>query len=829
MSELKSLDDLFEKSIFKIPNYQRGYSWELQQLEEFWEDVFSLPDDKDHYTGMISLKELDKEEDKENLIKWNEENWLIEERKFRPYHVVDGQQRLTTIIILIKNIIELYDKKHKEKNPKITTDQIIIEQTSTRLSDVIEKYLVINKPKSVIKSYLFGYEVDKPSDDYFKYKILGEKKDKDLNESFYTINLDKADEFFKEKLNKLYNKNNDFEAIGNLFKTITQRLKFNKYVISQDFNINVAFETMNNRGKKLSTLEILKNRLVYLTTLLNLPKDEEKNLTTSINDTWKNIYANLGKDKDKALDDDDFLLAHSYIYFGYTEGIKKGYANFLLKSYFNKSRIFINSITEENEDDSISDINVDNPIIDNETYDKVNLNKKLTDIDIYDYIESLNTLVTYWYNLHYPDMNNNNNEKLNDWLLKLNRLDFNFFRPLTLVVLSRSDISYEKKIKVFEKIERYIFLNFRLAGYQTTYSRSTFYKLTHRLYLGLEKIDNIIEQLDKIVCLSSNNVLNMNIGVLSVITRIFKGDGFYQWTPIRYFLSEYESYLLKKVDGVGRTLTEKYFRPSKSSNVISIEHIFPQSEPTDTWLIKFEKYSNQERNSLKGTLGNLLPLANDINKALQADSFEKKKIRYKIGSYSENEVASYNDWTSEEILNRGMKIISFMEERWDFKFHNKYDKYVFLGLEFMVNDIDKETDVIDIIEEKEIDNDNKYKRENYSLEYHLSDTSTTNNDLFEKLNQKVLQIDNSIKMIITKNYVGYCINNNFLEIHFKKDGLQIFILPRDDYNDINNRLRVVPDSYNWKINTTMYIYNEEDIEYALEFIKKSYDSIMEIL
>ena len=52
------------------------------------------------------------------------------------------------------------------------------------------------------------------------------------------------------------------------------------------------------------------------------------------------IYNNLGKSKDSILEDDEFLLAHSYIYFGYNSNIKKGYSDFLLKRYFNQSRIF---------------------------------------------------------------------------------------------------------------------------------------------------------------------------------------------------------------------------------------------------------------------------------------------------------------------------------------------------------------------------------------------------------------------------------------------------------------------------------------------------------
>ena len=50
MEEPKSLDSLFKEKIFRIPDYQRGYAWQHEQLKDFWED---LVDDLSHYTGVL--------------------------------------------------------------------------------------------------------------------------------------------------------------------------------------------------------------------------------------------------------------------------------------------------------------------------------------------------------------------------------------------------------------------------------------------------------------------------------------------------------------------------------------------------------------------------------------------------------------------------------------------------------------------------------------------------------------------------------------------------------------------------------------------------------
>ena len=69
MHELVSLQNIFKDSIFKIPDYQRGYAWKKRQLKEFWEDVVNLPSDRFHYTGLLSLKKVEK-----NIWdKWNDE------------------------------------------------------------------------------------------------------------------------------------------------------------------------------------------------------------------------------------------------------------------------------------------------------------------------------------------------------------------------------------------------------------------------------------------------------------------------------------------------------------------------------------------------------------------------------------------------------------------------------------------------------------------------------------------------------------------------------------------------------------------------------------
>ena len=161
-NNLESIQKLFNEKIFRIPDYQRGYSWNEQQLTEFWEDVLNIPQNREHYTGMISLKEI---KDVSNTEKWNDIQWLIYDRGYKMYHIVDGQQRLTTIIILINEIVNFIKKLPENKGK--TDEQINL--NSFTLKMIKENYLVVVKPNSeeILKSYKFGYEVDNPSYKFF--------------------------------------------------------------------------------------------------------------------------------------------------------------------------------------------------------------------------------------------------------------------------------------------------------------------------------------------------------------------------------------------------------------------------------------------------------------------------------------------------------------------------------------------------------------------------------------------------------------------------------------------------------------------------------------
>lgn len=214
-SELQSLSQLFQNRLFRIPDYQRGYAWLQPQLADFWDDLINLHPNKYHYTGLLSLKALSNKE----IRAWGTDLWMIE-KGFRPCHIVDGQQRLTTFIILINEII-CFTRSLSENEGKSDEDIILGYET---IKEVVTKYICHKRPpNNLITTYLFGYEVDNPSAEYLRYKVFCEPFSGTVNETYYTKNLKFAKSFFADNIISLY-KSDGISGIFETYRKLTQCL-----------------------------------------------------------------------------------------------------------------------------------------------------------------------------------------------------------------------------------------------------------------------------------------------------------------------------------------------------------------------------------------------------------------------------------------------------------------------------------------------------------------------------------------------------------------------------------------------------------------------------
>lgn len=598
MDRLVSIKELFNDCYFRIPDYQRGYSWTDKERKEFWEDLENIPGDGVHYTGMITVCEI--------KVPAPEDKWLG-----RGYQIVDGQQRLTTIIILINECL----KYARQQGYSYLAEKM--------LDDWTQRVLYRVRPSSsFLKSYMFGYEEDDPSYEFFKAKVLEQSSTGMAlaqEMTLYTKNLMAAKQFFAQKI-----ADHDFDKLNVLFEKITERLKFNYFPISEELDVYVTFETMNNRGLGLSKLELLKNRLIFLSTLLPVEEQDQERARKCINDAWKTIYSYLGKESIKALRDDDFLKDHWIMYFHYDRSKSETYASDLLNEYFTTKSV---------------------------SSGKIDMNYILT------YVHSLDESVIHWYKIQNPARSDYSvSEK--KFLERLDMQGIGAFRPLLMAAFQKKG---EDRTELLKACDRFRFLVFGLADKRRNTCDSDFYRAAHSLFAGSISIKNIIDDIRS----KADFYFQDNLFLTNIQEKFRSAEGFYSWTDRNYFVYQYEVYL--QAAQAPKTTWCAFIAKINET----LEHIYPQKAKDKYWTIRF---GADEDNSMLNSLGNFLLLSRSKNAKQQNFDFPTKvkhkdgngeDIGYFNGSYSEIEVAQVQEWNRASIKRRGLKMLQFMEKEWD--------------------------------------------------------------------------------------------------------------------------------------------------------------------
>ncbi|GAA7399237.1 hypothetical protein MM0347_14380 [Helicobacter pylori] len=582
--ELLNLDGVIEKGVFEIPSYQRGYAWQERQLKDFWNDLehVSKLGDKFHYMHSLTLRELENE---------------FEDSAFE---IIDGQQRLATSLILLG----LLAKTTQNKDPK---------------------YSLINLEPILSYKY-YGLS------EAFRAITEEEKDLKAFKTSFYAKNLIDAYAFFKEKIS-----NTPIETLEKMFDAIIKKMLFSVVELNDNrIDPFSSFETINNRGKDLSTLELFKNRLHFVAHKICDEEDLE-NIQQEINDTYTRIYHDLRHFKDDHLE--GFLKHFVAYYYGEKGDFKKR----LLEMEFNAHKRYT----------------------DNTNFD-----------DEYERIDDLLFYLSYsskvWHFLHTLDEKSialivDDNKKLEmeitpkmrgflEKMRRLNALSDNAFLPLLLSLLtiqlvgkSANEQPYttQELEGLLEYLERFGFLIYGVAGKNT--AKHEWIELAFQAFrayrYGEENI--AIGDLPTLEKSFFNRQGNSALELLEEYIHSKKNtEKWYQWgKALNYLLYEYELHHNPET-----TL-------NFDSSIESIEHILPQKPD--------QGYSDKEKNWAKNphivhALGNLLLIPKNANSSLSNKPFEEKRKEYLKGSYSEKEVAKNASFGVAQIKERSEKLLDFL-------------------------------------------------------------------------------------------------------------------------------------------------------------------------
>ncbi|MHC1775712.1 MAG: DUF262 domain-containing protein [Lentimicrobium sp.] len=262
MASIK-IKDFFNGRFFEIPKYQRGFAWELQNIRDLFDDVIeSIESNSNHYIGTIVLSKSTKDDES--------------------FYVVDGQQRITTVSLIMNALINLLDKKDSYYYHRF----YIKEDSRYRLSPL-------------------------GRDRKFYFNIL---------EQADLIPENKSQRYMKEAVEEIENKVSSIPDKLKFLKSI-EKLEIMEFVENSEGDAIRIFQTVNDRGKPLSNMEKAKSLLIYFSN-----RYLGKKLDDIINEYFSDIFEiyddikHIGEEfnitliKNKEFNEDNLMRYHFVSY-----------------------------------------------------------------------------------------------------------------------------------------------------------------------------------------------------------------------------------------------------------------------------------------------------------------------------------------------------------------------------------------------------------------------------------------------------------------------------------------------------------------------------------
>lgn len=256
------LFDSSQKS-FEIPVYQRAYSWEKEQWQTFLTDLLEqIEGENNYFYGNILLETLKKD------VK---------------YEIIDGQQRLTTLVIFIRsilNVLKIRKKELKDFDFQIQESIFLKNGGNIKLRPVEYDRACFD---SIIIDNQNKFETNTPSQ----------------------VRIKESKAFFVAKLDELTTDT----LLSVLLKVKTTDLTIIELEGKKDSAL--MFELENNRGKDLTSMEKIKSYFMYQMYVYSEPEQTESNIE-NVSDIFKLIYLLINDLK--RLNEDSVLIYHNNAY-----------------------------------------------------------------------------------------------------------------------------------------------------------------------------------------------------------------------------------------------------------------------------------------------------------------------------------------------------------------------------------------------------------------------------------------------------------------------------------------------------------------------------------
>jgi uncharacterized protein with ParB-like and HNH nuclease domain len=269
-----SIERILAENKIVVPTYQRAYSWDT----EF---------DKNQAPKQVNVFLSDLEEYNQSETKYYFGHFLFEQKAECEFGIVDGQQRLTTIVIFLSALFRRIKEFRKLAEEEEKSFQQMIKCGSTY------NFTTVDYDDRLFKDYVI---------DQCKFK-----KDTDGLETESAKRIVNAFNYFVQQL-----KNKDESYLTKMLETI-QNSSCTTHLVTDESEAIQMFIFQNNRGKKPSNLEIIKAQFMF-NVHLYANTEEKISLIAEIKDRFGTIYKRISSIECK-IHEDDVLLYTQRVYF----------------------------------------------------------------------------------------------------------------------------------------------------------------------------------------------------------------------------------------------------------------------------------------------------------------------------------------------------------------------------------------------------------------------------------------------------------------------------------------------------------------------------------
>lgn len=245
---------------YEIPKFQRDYTWDAENWDDLWLDISALNsgEDTEHYMGYLVLQTSNNKE----------------------FQIIDGQQRLTTLSILILATLKCFND--------LIEQRIDAEDNGRRKENLLNSYIGYINPVTLISNNKL--KLNRNSDDYYKQHLVLLKELPLRNTNASEKHMRECFLWYYDRIKKVYSSGEDLAAF---IDGIVDKLFFTVIEVTDQINAFKVFETLNARGVQLSSADLLKN---YLFSVVDETRPHISEIE-ELESIWAKIVGKLGEQK----------------------------------------------------------------------------------------------------------------------------------------------------------------------------------------------------------------------------------------------------------------------------------------------------------------------------------------------------------------------------------------------------------------------------------------------------------------------------------------------------------------------------------------------------